>query len=69
MITITWALNELHSFAGSFLTSEPTNPLFKSLTATPFTLKPTLSPGIAYGWSSWCISIDFTSVAIPEGAN
>ena len=33
----------------------------------PLTLKPTLSPGLAYGKTSWCISIDLTSVVISEG--
>lgn len=51
MIIITWALNEVDSFAGSFLESEATYPLYKSFTDTPLTLKPTLSPGMASGWS------------------
>ena len=37
-----------HSKAGLFLVSEQTYPLLSSLTLTPLTLKPTLSPGSAY---------------------
>lgn len=32
-------------------------------------LNPTLSPGIASGIASWCISTDLTSVYIKDGAN
>ena len=40
-----------------------------SLTATPLILKPTLLPGKASVNSSWCYSIDLTSVVIPPGVN
>jgi len=56
------------SLAGSFLLSEATLPLLISFTEIPFTLKPTLSPGVASSNYSWCISTDFTSVTIPDGA-
>jgi len=56
------------SLAGSFLLSEATNPLLISLTEIPLTLNPILSPGVASRSYSWCISTDFTSVTIPEGA-
>ena len=44
---LTWATKLAVSTAGSFLMSEATNPRFNSFTETPFTLKPTLSPGPA----------------------
>jgi hypothetical protein len=34
-----------------------------------FTLKPTLSPGMASGTEAWCISTDLTSVEATVGAN
>eukprot|EP01018_Ginkgo_biloba_P002274 Gb_22925 [translate_table: standard] len=55
------------SLEGSFLESDATYPRFKSLTATFFTLKPTLSPGKASCRASWCISTDLTSVVSPVG--
>ena len=45
LITITWALKYSHILAGSFLLSDTTYPLLTSLTVTPLTLNPTLSPG------------------------
>jgi len=44
---ITWAVKLEASFGGSSLALPQTFPLFISLTETPLTLKPTLSPGIA----------------------
>jgi hypothetical protein len=35
------------SYAGTFFESEATYPLLMSVTESPLTLKPTLSPGIA----------------------
>lgn len=56
------------SLAGSFFSSEQTFPLLISFTDTFLTLKPTLSPGIASGIDSWCISTDLTSVPTIDGA-
>jgi len=61
-------VNETDSLAGSFLLSEQTFPLLISLVDKPLTLNPTLSPGIASGKASWCISTDLTSVDTPYGA-
>eukprot|EP00834_Sanchytrium_tribonematis_P007172 NODE_612_length_5407_cov_0.901093.p5 type:complete len:134 gc:universal NODE_612_length_5407_cov_0.901093:885-1286(+) len=47
--TITCAVKSAASFAGSFLLSLATNPLFNSLTLTFLTLNPTLSPGLPCG--------------------
>jgi len=66
--TMTWAWNWVHSLAGSFLVSEQTYPLLISLTAMFLTLNPTLSPGIASGIDSWCISTDLTSDEMFDGA-
>mmetsp|Transcript_56032 Transcript_56032/g.132142 ORF Transcript_56032/g.132142 Transcript_56032/m.132142 type:complete len:216 (-) Transcript_56032:603-1250(-) len=65
---MTWAVKEAVSLAGSFLESEATLPRRISLTETFFTLKPTLSPGTAWGRDSWCISTDLTSVVTLAGA-
>merc|ERR1719174_143388 len=65
---MTWAVKLLASLAGSFLESEATLPRRMSLTETFLTLKPTLSPGVAWGMDSWCISTDLTSVVTLEGA-
>lgn len=62
-------MNFLHALAGSLLASEQTYPLLISLTDTPLILKPTLLPGLASDNSSWCCSIDLTSVYTPPGAN
>lgn len=61
-------MNDVVSLAGSSLLLEATFPLLISLTEIPLTLKPTLSPGPASVNYSWCISTDFTSVIIQEGA-
>ena len=50
------------------MVSEATKPRFKSLVERPLTLKPTLSPGLASGNDSWCISTDLTSADKSEGA-
>ncbi len=52
---------KITSWGGLFLNSPHTSPLFNCLVETPFTLKPMLSPGIAYLSYSWCISIDLIS--------
>uniref|UniRef100_A0A0A9DWI7 Uncharacterized protein n=1 Tax=Arundo donax TaxID=35708 RepID=A0A0A9DWI7_ARUDO len=64
---ITCAVKLAASLAGSSLELEATYPRFRSLTATFFTLNPTLSPGRASCIDSWCISTDFTSVVRPLG--
>lgn len=61
-------MKEATSLAGSDLLSEATFPLLMSFTEIPFTLNPTLSPGVASGNYSWCISTDFTSVITIPGA-
>merc|ERR1719384_2846394 len=54
--------------AGLFFESEATYPLLMSLTDTFLILNPTLSPGVASGRDSWCISTDLTSVVSMLGA-
>ena len=65
---MTWAKKCSTSAAGSFFVSEQTFPLLISLTEMFLTLKPTLSPGMAYSNASWCISTDLTSVVMLTGA-
>merc|ERR1712106_571620 len=60
--TMTWAVKSATPQAGLFLGSEATYPLLISFTETFLMLNPTLSPGIASGRDSWCISTDLTSV-------
>merc|ERR1711892_107477 len=60
--TMTWAVKSATPQAGLFLESEATYPLLISFTETFLMLNPTLSPGIASGRDSWCISTDLTSV-------
>merc|ERR1719187_2506485 len=66
--TITWAVKSCTPAAGLFLESEATYPLLMSFTDTFLILKPTLSPGVASGRDSWCISTDLTSVVSMLGA-
>merc|ERR1719283_67628 len=66
--TITWAVKSETPAAGLFLESEATYPLLISLTDTFLMLNPTLSPGVASGRDSWCISTDLTSVVSWLGA-
>merc|ERR1712096_152125 len=66
--TITWAVKSWTPEAGLFLESEATYPRLISLTETFLMLNPTLSPGMASGRDSWCISTDLTSVVSMLGA-
>ncbi len=64
---MTWARKDSHILAGSFFVSDTTYPLLTSLTVTPLTLNPTLSPGWASYNYSWWISMDLTSALYPDG--
>ena len=62
---MTWATNDSAILVGSFLASPRHEAAADVLDDTFLTLKPTLSPGIASGRVSWCISMDLTSVDRP----